>query len=152
MSVSLSRRLALLLAVSFTSFLALTCAKSETDHHGCTPDTSNRAPIICIGDDLKPDRAEVHTLDVEPDANNQPSANKVKITWRASGKVPFKVTFKDNAKDCFVEKNVATCNGTNTQCTATVNVRVPKGSQRTCSVSIVGKSDPDQDIVINPCC
>lgn len=155
MSVSLSRRLALLLAIGSISLAIMTCKSARSGRlppssrafceHG---NNSRGFPLICVDDDtLKPDPETAYVYDVEPDENHHPTGNSVKIRWFSKRGGDFKIV--PTSSSCFQTER-PNCDNAG-ECWAKVKP-LSGEKQRRCTVNIVGRKDPFQTIVINPCC
>jgi hypothetical protein len=105
-------------------------------------------PLICVGEGqiAKPNPANIY--DVESDDGKR-SSRHVRIHWFAQRTVALEVTFK--TPGC-VEKQ-PDCDHLG-HCQATVGVTLKPGETRHCTYStkLYGGNDPDEEIIINPCC
>lgn len=160
MSATLSRRLAFLLVVSSMSFPIIDCGKraapppppptSVCDHGN----NSKIKPVICVDESaLTADPKTAYVCDFEPEPNDphKKSTTPVKIQWVGKHGGAFRIKLKVGGTSCFDEPDCKTTAG---KCFATVKALNEGETERRCTVSIVapGQADPDQDIVINPCC
>lgn len=156
MSVSLVRRSALLLVI-----LAATCRPVTKqgpppppppgDVFCTTGNGSKSRPMICVDDNLSANPHSAPVYDVEADNQNppQPSNKPVVIHWFAQHSVNLQISWKD---DSCADKIV--CDGFG-ECTAKIKIKLKKGETKRCTYGMSlgnSKLDPDDDIVVNPCC
>ncbi|HEV8659807.1 MAG TPA: hypothetical protein VGS96_14450 [Thermoanaerobaculia bacterium] len=104
--------------------------------------------MICVVEGLVAKPKEAYIYDVEPDSPEKRSSRHVKIHWFSQRTVDLDVTFK--TAGC-VENLTCDRRG---HCEATVSVTLKKGEQKRCTykTKLFGQKDPEEDIVINPCC
>lgn len=153
MSVSSLRRFALLLSIAVASFGILKCACLNHGRKpvGCpTAPYSKISPSICITANLTASPSGAHVYDVVPSAGNMPTTTPVTIDWYSQRGGDLQVTMETSGCTTPV-----ICDGKG-HCSAKVSMQtLREGQEKVCKYSFVigdKKYDPDDTIVITPCC
>lgn len=153
MSASSLRRFALLLFIAAASFgiLECTCATHRQPAVGCpTEPYSKSNPSICIMDNLTASPSHAPVYDVQPDAGNMPTTSPVTIHWFSQRGGNLQITME--TAGCTTP---VTCDGKG-HCKATVTTQTLRDEEKkVCKYSFVigdKKYDPEDTIIITPCC
>ena len=153
MSISLVRRSALLLVILTAACRPFTIQRPPPpgDVFCTTGNGSESRPMICVDDNLSANPHSAPVYDVEADNQHppRPSNKPVVIHWFAQHSVNLQISWKDTS--C-ADKIV--CDGSG-ECTSKIKIKLKKGETKRCTYSMSlgnSKLDPDDDIVVNPCC
>jgi hypothetical protein len=155
MPVSLVRRFAVLLILSVAAFGIFKCTYYYTTKHQdvfCpSGNGSPSRPMICVDErtlTASPHHAKVYDVEAKSDGHTR-SDRPVVIQWYTQKTADLKIKFID---DCMEKVD---CDGIG-NCSAKVKIRLKKGDKpTTCRYSMTlgaTKFDPEDDIVVNPCC